>query len=81
MKKFITITIVAAALAFAAAASAHATSEDNYAEVRAYLKKYKGPLWHTRGPIRRQYMDKRAPDTAVPCKPPGYDHVVLCNPR
>ena len=54
---------------------------DNYAEVRRALQAYDGPLWNTQGPIRNRFMNKRAPSTAVPCKPPGYNHIVLCNPR
>lgn len=54
---------------------------DNYAEVRAYLKSYDGPLWKTRGPIRNRYMNRQAPESAVPCRPPGYNRTVLCNPR
>ncbi len=55
----------------------------NYAKVRAYLKNYGGPLWDTRGqgPILNRYMNRRAPGTAVPCRPPGYNHTVLCDPH
>lgn len=53
---------------------------DNYAEVRRYLRHYKGPLWNPRGVHTRSYVDKPAPDGAVPCQPPGFDHVVLCAP-
>ena len=54
---------------------------DNYGEVRRALQSYDGPLWKTRGSIRNRYMNKEAPDSAVPCKPLGYNHIVLCAPR
>lgn len=54
---------------------------NNYAEVRAYLKNYKGPLWKTQDPILNVYKNQPAPEGAVPCRPPGYNHTVLCNPR
>ncbi|HVU80170.1 MAG TPA: hypothetical protein VHD37_02280 [Candidatus Paceibacterota bacterium] len=56
----------------------------NLQRVRNFLKNYQGPVWYPTeedGPILHKYMNKPAPKTAVPCKPPGYDHVVLCNPK
>jgi hypothetical protein len=52
--------------------------------VRNFLKTYHGPYWTPTaadGPIKNVYVDKIPPATAVPCKPPGYDHLVLCNKR
>jgi hypothetical protein len=55
-------------------------AEDNYAEVREFLRAYKGPLWKTHGPDHR-HMNEPPPSDAVPCRPPGSDHTMLCAPR
>ena len=73
--------VVGAVLASNVRRSHRGRGEDNYMEVREYLKNYKGPLWQTNGSVRNRFMNKQAPESAVPCKPPGYNHVVLCNPR
>lgn len=52
-------------------------------QIRAFLRKYDGPLWapDSGWTVGRKFKDKVAPPTAVPCKPPGYDHIVLCDPK
>ncbi len=54
---------------------------NNYAEIRAYLKNYKGPLWNVQGDHLNAYKNKPAPEGSVPCRPPGFTRTVLCHPR
>lgn len=52
-------------------------SQDYY----AVLQSYRGHLWKPEGRQARVHMDKEPPQNAVPCRPPGYQHTVLCSPN
>lgn len=57
---------------------------NDIAKVRQFLQNYNGPYWtptQADGPIINKYMNKMPPPGAIPCKPPGYDHMVFCVKR